>query len=607
MKSDNKNALLFIADYLKHHWTTLVIGFSILVVSILFQVLLPLIVGATIDFIRAFHLNESFALPKFLQLVVVPGAEFSQNLIRLATILVAVAVLLAVTRSVSRIMLINISRHIEYEIRNDYLQHLQSMSQHFFQHNKTGDLMARATNDLHAIRHMIGPGITQALNTFVMFAFTLFFMIRIDSVLTFVALSPLPFVILIVYSLLGKIDYLFERIQDQFARLTAKAQENFSGIRVVKSYVREPHQIETFRQENQQYVDRNLSMARIRAFLHGIIDFLLGLAVILVIWLGGRQVINGETSLGQLVALLSYVTMLAWPMIAIGWLLNLWQQGLTSTHRIRSILMQEPEIRDSRITDWSVSSLSGDIEFQHVSFQYSPDEPEMLHDISFTVPKGSTLAVVGRTGSGKSTLVHLLPRLIEVTSGRILIDGHDIRTIPLKVLREHIGFVQQESFLFSDSLADNISFGLVQVAEDDIRMAAETSQLQMDIDQFPKGLDTMVGERGITLSGGQKQRTSISRAIIKNPAMLVLDDALSSVDTYTEEEILKRIRPIMEKRTTILVAHRISTIREADQIIVLDRGQIAERGTHEELLRYGGIYADMHERQQLEESLRQLN
>ncbi len=607
MKSDNKKALLFILTYLKPHWKTLAIGFVVLTVSTLFQALLPLIMGTTIDFISAFQLNKAISLPWYLESLVPPAFSFSHNLLRLIGVLLIFAVLLAVTRIIARIMLINISRHVEYNVRNDYLQHLQTMSQRFFQNNKTGDLMARATNDLNAIRQMTGPGTTQALNTLIMFVFTLFFMFRINPSLTLVALAPLPLVILIVYSLLGKIDFLFERIQNQFSKLTARAQENFSGIRVVKSYVREPFQIETFRQENQQYIDRNLSLAKIHAFLHGAIDFLLGLAIILVVWLGGRQIIAGETSLGNLVALLSYVTMLAWPMIAIGWLLNLWQQGLTSTHRIRTILVQQPDIRDSSLTDTSLSTIHGEIEFNNVSFKYESDGEHILQHISFTVPQGSTLAIVGRTGAGKSTLVHMLPRLIEPTFGHILIDGRDIREFPLNILRQEIGFVQQESFLFSESLAENISFGALQSDQDDISFATETSQLQLDIDQFPQGLQTMVGERGITLSGGQKQRTSISRAIIKNPSILILDDALSSVDTYTEEEILTRIRPIMQQRTTILVAHRISTIRDADQIIVLDEGKIAEQGTHTELLKQHGIYFDMYERQQLEESLRQFN
>ncbi|RLD09629.1 ABC transporter ATP-binding protein, partial [candidate division KSB1 bacterium] len=473
--------------------------------------------------------------------------------------------------------------------------------------NKTGDLMARATNDLRAMRRLTGFGLMQAFTTVVMFAFALHFMLQISVPLTLLSLAPLPFVIIVMYSFIGKIHKLFNFIQEQFSTLTAKAQENFSGIRVIKSYVREDWEIDAFKKENVEYINRNISLAQVDAFLDATLDFLLGLSAIAVIWYGGRLVIHGKLSLGELVALFSYIAMLAWPMAAIGYLINMWQKAFAAAQRILNIMSQPADIADTAITDHSIAHLDGAIEFDHVTFRY-PDAPRpALQDITFSVQQGQTIAVVGATGAGKSTLIHLLPRLIEANAGSIRIGGYDIRTIPLQVLRGHIGIVQQESFLFSDTLAGNIAFGVADADKDIISNAVEISQLKLDIDQFPDGLDTIIGERGITLSGGQKQRASISRAVIRKPTLLILDDALSAVDTYTEEEILNQIRPVMQECTTIIVAHRISTIRDADIILVLDNGKIIERGTHEELVQRRGTYHKMFERQRLEEHFKQLD
>ena len=607
MTINNKSAIQFLTPYLAPYGWRLVCGFIFVILSILCQALLPLVLGQGIDYITAAADSASYAPPGWLDPILDVTDSPTQVLFTLATILIAAALFLGLFRITARILIVGVSRHVEYNMRNDYLAHLHTMSSYFYQEHKTGDLMAHATNDLNAIRQMTGAGIAQFLFTIVTFIFTLYFMFNLSVSLTLVSLLPLPFIIVIVYSTINRIHKTFDRIQEQFAAITSKVQENISGIRVIKSYVRESSEIRNFEKENSTYIDRNMALTRVHAFLHGSLDFLLGAGVIVLVWIGGRFIIAGKTSLGDLVAMLAYLNMLAWPMIAVGWLLNLWQKGLTATQRIEKIMKQQPDIADSPTTDHTISSLSGDVVFQDVSFTYPGADEPVLQNISLSIRHGTTLGIVGATGSGKSTLVNLIPRLIEPTVGRLTIDGHDIRQIPLKVLRQQIGYVQQESFLFSDTLAENISFAVVDAEGDIIANAIEVSQLKLDIDQFPDGLNTMIGERGITLSGGQKQRTSISRAIIHEPKILILDDALSSVDTYTEEEILNRIRPVIKERTTLIVAHRISTIRYADEIIVLHNGEIVEHGTHKDLLRRNGRYKDLYRRQQLEKSLDQLS
>jgi ATP-binding cassette, subfamily B, multidrug efflux pump len=607
MKSESKTAFRFLFSYLKRYNWHLLFGFVFVVLSGLFQVMIPRIMGKSIDLIRQGSGSGQVSLFRFLNPLFAGISNSRFLLLRLSAVLLVAAFLFGLFRILGRILLVNISRHVEFEMRNDYLKHLQLQSPRFFQQNKTGDLMARATNDINAIRQMTGGGIAQALATLNIFVLGLYSMLRLNVPLTLVALAPLPLIIIAVYFLLSRIDQLFDRIQDQFAKITTRVQEVFSGIRVIKSYVREDFQISHFQADNKEYVVRNLSLAKLNALFHVLIELLLGLGIIAVVLIGGRLVITGRLTLGGLIALLAYAAMLEWPMIAFGWLLNLWQQGLTAAERVQFILNQPPDIVDTAATDFSIRRFDGEIEFHQVCFRYQEDQPLILDQFSLKVPRGSTLAVVGATGSGKSTLVHLLTRLYEPSSGQILIDGRNLGEIPLRTLRENIGFVQQETFLFSESISENIAFGVADAQESAVLQASEFSQLQTDADQFPQGLNTIIGERGITLSGGQKQRAAISRALLKNPAILILDDALSSVDTYTEEEILKRIRPLMKNRTTIIVSHRISTIRHADNIIVLDGGTIIEQGKHAELLARRGIYFNMHQRQQLEESLKRMS
>ncbi|MBI3764897.1 MAG: ABC transporter ATP-binding protein, partial [Ignavibacteriales bacterium] len=424
--------------------------------------------------------------------------------------------------------------------------------------------------------------------------------------LTLLALIPLPLVSFAVYRLGKLIHEKFEGRQEQFSKLTMRAQENLSGIRIVKAYVREAYEIVRFRDLSWDYLKRNLVLAKIQSLMWPLMFLLVGCSLVITVYVGGVKVINGEITIGTLTAFFGYLILLIWPMIAFGWVTNLVQQGAASMGRLVKILDTKPEIRDTKGTDASIRAIHGAIEFRNVSFTHKNGSISTLKSINLEIPKGSTVAVVGYTGSGKSTLVNLIPRLYDVTDGELLIDGIDIKKIPLDVLRSNIGYVQQETFLFSDSLLENISYGVDNGTEEHVRESAEISQIARDISDFPKRYHTMIGERGITLSGGQKQRTSIARAVMRNPKILILDDALSAVDTYTEEEILKRLRTVMQNRTSIIISHRISTVKDADMIVVLDNGTIVERGTHDELVAKGGIYADLYEKQLLEEELEQL-
>jgi ATP-binding cassette subfamily B protein len=398
----------------------------------------------------------------------------------------------------------------------------------------------------------------------------------------------------------------FEDRQEQYSRLTTRAQENLSGIRVVKAYVREEYETASFRALSWDYLKKNLVLARVQSIMWPLMFTLVGLSLVITLYAGGVQVIKNELSIGTLTAFFGYLVMLIWPMIAFGWVINILQQGAASMARLSRIMDIVPEIRDTETTDRNITHLQGSIEFRNVTFRHKNVQVPALKDFSLTIPAGTTLAVVGFTGSGKSTLVNLIPRLYDVSEGAVLIDGHDVRTIPLATLRSHIGYVPQETFLFSDSIAENIAYGVDRASDEQVREAAVVSQIAKDVAEFPAGFRTMLGERGINLSGGQKQRTSIARAVVREPAILILDDALSAVDTYTEEEILKRLRGVMQGRTSIVISHRISTVKDADRIVVINEGSIAEQGTHEELVAHGGIYADLYRKQLLEEQLEHL-
>jgi ATP-binding cassette subfamily B multidrug efflux pump len=529
-----------------------------------------------------------------------------QKLSTYALLLLAVAATKGIFQFLTRWIMIGISREIEFDLRNDLFQHLESLSYSYYQRNRTGDIMARATNDLSAVRNLLGPAIMYSANTIVFTAGALAFMLSISPKLTFYAFLPLPIVSIVVQYFGKRIHERFERIQAMFSDISARAQENFSGARVIRAYVQEEAEIANFETSNKEYISRSLKLVRLMGMLWPTLETMLGFAVVLVLWLGGREVLLGRISVGDFVAFNTYMVQLTWPIIAMGWVINIFQRGTASMARINEILVEKPEIQDSAEIEAAgggarATQIQGEIEFRGLNFGYNGTP--VLHDVSLRIPPGSSLAIVGPTGSGKTTLVSLIPRIYDAVPGTVLIDGRPIREYPLQSLRHEIGFVPQETFLFSETVRENIAFGKEDASEEEVQLAAAAASLAGDIEGFPEQYQTMVGERGITLSGGQKQRTAIARAIIRNPRILILDDALSSVDTHTEDKILNHLREIMRGRTTIFISHRVSTVRNADMIAVLHGGRIVEQGTHDELLARDGYYTDLYNKQLLEEEL----
>ncbi len=515
-----------------------------------------------------------------------------------------IAVIQGIFRFYMRRTIIGVSRWIEFDLRNDFFAHLERFSANFFLNNKTGDLMSRATNDLNAVRMVLGPGIMYSITTVTMFIFALALMLSINVRLTIYAMLPFPLLAFFISRFGIMIYKRFEKIQEQFSNMSAYLQENLAGIRVVKAYVREDNEIEEFRKQNKRYFEKSKSLIRVRSFFLPVIELMGGLGILVVLWYGGYQVILGEISIGDFVALNAYLLLLLWPVIALGWVVSLFQRGSASMGRMNKIFDLEPDIKDDENV-LKIENIEGEIEFRDLTFSYNNTNEPVLKNVKLKITKGMTLAVVGPTGSGKTTLVNLIPRIFDAPEDTIFIDGISIKKIPLKTLRENIGYVPQDTFLFSDTIKENVVFGVTDYSNDDIIKSAEISQVLKDIEDFPEKFETMLGERGINLSGGQKQRLSIARAIIKEPRILIIDDALSSVDTYTEEEILKRLKKFMAERTSIIVSHRISTVKDADWIIVLDNGMIVEQGTHKTLVDKDGMYANLYKKQLLVEELEQ--
>jgi ATP-binding cassette subfamily B multidrug efflux pump len=563
-----------------------------------------------------------------------------QKLLIYSLLIIAIAGFKGIFQFLTRYVVIGISRDIEFDLRNDIFTHLESLSYSYYQRNRTGDIMARATNDLNAVRMLLGPAIMYSANTLVFTAGALVFMLAISPKLTLIAFLPLPVASIVIQYFGRRIHERFERIQAMFSDISARAQENFSGARVIRAYVQEQSEIAAFENANQEYIRRSLGLVRLMGMLWPTLELMLGVAVVIVLWVGGRQVLLHKMNVGDFVAFNTYMVQLTWPVIALGWVINIFQRGTASLTRINEILLAKPEIADEAGTPLELESLSdraieslksastrlpmtqslndsmsqsandsmsqssdlvGEIEFANLNFAYQ--DTQVLKDINLRIPAGTSLAIVGPTGSGKTTLVNLIPRLHDAAPGSVLIDGRPIREFPLATLRQNIGFVLQETFLFSDSIRENIAFGVPSATLDQVKQAAEAANIAQDIESFPDGYNTTVGERGITLSGGQKQRTAIARALMRSPRILILDDALSSVDTHTEDKILNHLRDLMRGRTTIFISHRVSTVRNADRIAVLHRGQIVELGTHDELIALNGYYTDLYNKQLLEEEL----
>ena len=567
--------------YLTRYKARYVAGFLCLLVSQLVGVLIPLIIKAGID-----DLMQGSA---------------ARKLLGVAALLLGAAACKAVLQFWMRWILIGISRDVEYDLRNDLFAHLMRLSSRYYTQNRTGDLMAKLTNDLNAVRNMVGPGIMYSANTVVVGVATIALMAHLDWRLTLYSLIPMPLVSIGVKFFGQQIHERFEKIQALYSDLTERVRENLSGVRVVRAFCQEEPEMAAFDRMNLDFVAKNKGLIWISSFLWPSMELLFAVAFLLVMVVGGHHVLQHTITVGTFAAFNVYLTYLIWPMIALGWVTNLVQRGLASLQRLMFIFDSRPEIDDREVPARPVTSLRGEIEFRDLTFSYNG--APVLRNLNLRIPAGRTLAIVGATGSGKSTLVGLIPRLYDAAEGSLLLDGTPIRQIPLQTLRRHIGFVPQETFLFSESIRENVRLGAPEASDAEVERAAEISNILPEIQGFPKGFDTMVGERGLTLSGGQKQRTAISRAVIRDPRILILDDALSSVDTYTEEKILRHLTGVMAGRTTIMISHRVSTIQNADEIVVLHEGQIVERGTHAQLLALNGHYTDLYNKQLIEEEL----
>jgi ATP-binding cassette subfamily B multidrug efflux pump len=614
--------LMRLSPYVRRHTGEVILGMLTQTGMGITGTLLPLIIGAIVDCIkgaeaplaqlgRLTQISLGFLLPYY-------HPKNAETLAIFCSALIIVCAIQGIFSYATRQVLIGLSRDIEYDLRNDLLDKLVLMEPEFYVRNRTGELMSRCTNDLNSVRMVLGPGIMYSANTFATMVLAVVLMFWISPLLSIYVLIPVPVVAITVWVFGRQIHALYGKIQASLAVLSAKAQENLAGMRVVRAYVQEEAEIRGFDQPNREYIDRNLRLIYFWSLFMPLLQMLVGLTFVLVLWQGGTQVILSRITLGELIAFYTFMTRLIFPMVALGFVTNIFQRGGASMGRLNYILDSEPKINDAAVVRDKSADVRGEIEFRNLTFTYptvrndsdgtksngtgAVNKP-VLQDISLRVPAGSILAIVGPTGSGKSTLAALIARLWDAPPGTLLIDGRPIREWPLETLRRAVGYVPQDTFLFSETLRENIAFGVECATDQQIHDATEVASIAAEIGEFPAKFDTMVGERGITLSGGQKQRSAIARAVIRDPKILILDDSLSSVDTGTEERILRRLESILRQRTTVLISHRVSTVQHADQIVVLRDGRIVERGTHSELLARGGYYADLYQKQLLEEEL----
>jgi ATP-binding cassette subfamily B protein len=578
--------LYTLKKYFARYKKKLFLGFIFILLSNAGSVYVPLLLKDSINALQE-NINEAELLSYGLMIV---GASLFAGFFRFLI----------------RETIIVVSREIEFDLRKDFWAHIQKLPLRYFQNTSTGNIMAHATNDINAVRMFLGPAVMYSTDTFVRLVIVLTIMILLNVELTIYSLLPLPFLSIVVFILGKKIHQKFTLIQEKFSELTTIVQENFSGIRVIKAYVREESEKEKYAENSKDYLNKKMSLVRVQALIMPILFLITGVSIIIVIWVGGIKVIDGEMNLGEMTAFIVYLGILIWPMIAVGWVINIVQQAEASMKRVNNIFAQPYEIEDTVNSDYAISSLKGNIEFKNVSFRYSEHHPEIIKNINLDIPSGSSLAIMGYTGTGKTSLINLIPRLYDCTEGEVLIDGNNVKTIPLETLRTNIGMVQQEPFLFSDSVINNISYGLKEIDEKCVKKVSDIANFDNDVDQFPNKYETIVGERGITFSGGQKQRCSLARALAIDPQILILDDSFSAIDTHTEEEILKNLKDFLKGKTSIIISHRISTVKDADNIIVLDEGKIAEEGKHDKLIALDGIYADLYFKQLLEEELKEI-
>ncbi|MBI2212091.1 MAG: ABC transporter ATP-binding protein [Acidobacteria bacterium] len=569
--------------YLGRYRRDLALGAVCVIGAAAFSLAKPLIVGTAVDVLRS-------------------GVSRSA-IIRFSLFYVGAALVQGVFLYLHRWIVIGASRKIEYDMRGEFYDHLQSLPAEFYQENKTGDLMSRATNDLSSVRMLVGPAVMHAFSSILVVVGAFVMMSQIDLQLALISLLAIPAVAGAVKFFGERIHERFRDVQDHFGEISARVQENVAGVRVVRAFTREEHEKQAFEEMNEEYVEKNRKLILLTATFYPLLHSMIGVMFVVIFFLGSRRILSGSMSVGEFVSFTLYLGRLAWPLIALGWVINLFQRGMASMKRLHEILVAEPATETTGDA-YGGEQLAPEIEFRGLTFGYG--ETPVLHDIDLAIREGETLGIVGRTGSGKSTLCSLVTRVWEPPPGTVFVGGVPVESIPPRRLRSMIGVVPQETFLFSDTIAENIRVGRIDATDDELAAVVELAGLEDDVRAMPEGIATVIGERGITLSGGQKQRTAIARAIVRNPGIMILDDALSAVDTHTEERILRSLRELRRGRTVVIVAHRISSVKDADQIVVLDEGRIVERGAHDELLAAGGFYADLYRRQALEEELEEI-